>query len=199
MNEKLYRVNEIFYSLQGEGHWAGRAAIFIRFSGCNLNCPFCDTDFRSYELMSLEDILEAVQEWRHCGFIVLTGGEPTLQVNERLVMALQQDGFYVAMETNGTKRAPFAVDWVTVSPKTSFVKNAPAIVPQHINELKVVFDGKHEPEEYEDLPIEEYYLQPCDVGNKEENEKIVTQCVEYIKEHPMWKLSLQQQKIIKVR
>ena len=198
MTEKLYRVNEIFYSLQGEGRWAGRAAVFIRFSGCNLKCPFCDTDFKDYKEMTLGDIIEAVKPWKHCGFVVLTGGEPTLQVDERLVVVLHREGFYVAIETNGIKKAPFSVDWITVSPKNGYCENARSLAMQHVNEVKIVFDGEHEISDY-DLPVEERYLQPCDTGDKKRNEKIIQQCIEFIKEHPEWRLSLQIQKIIHVR
>ena len=97
--KKTYRINEIFYSLQGEGRYTGRAAVFIRFSGCNLRCPFCDTDFREYREMTLGEIIAKAGQWKDCGFVVLTGGEPSLQVDGRLVKALHDAGFYVAIET----------------------------------------------------------------------------------------------------
>ena len=140
---KTYRINEIFYSLQGEGCHTGRAAVFVRFSGCNLKCPFCDTDFKAYREMTVDDIIAAVSEWRACGFVVLemtvddiiaavsewracgfvvlTGGEPSLQVDESLIEALHHEGFYIAIETNGTCPLPSAIDWVTLSPKNCFV------------------------------------------------------------------------------
>ena len=104
-----YRINEIFYSLQGEGRHTGRAAVFVRFSGCNLKCPFCDTDFKAYREMTVDDIIAAVSEWRACGFVVLTGGEPSLQVDEPLIEALHQEGFYIAIETNGTCPLPSTI------------------------------------------------------------------------------------------
>ncbi len=195
----MYRINEIFYSLQGEGRNTGRAAVFIRFSGCNLRCPFCDTDFSTYTEMTLDDILEAIRPWRHCGFVVLTGGEPSLQTDDTLVDALHQEGFYIAMETNGTHTVPEGIDWVTVSPKTGFVKNAPAIVAQKIDELKVIFDGARLPLTTHHLPLTLLYLQPCDTGDAEQNAEIIRECVEYIKEHPEWRLSLQTHKLINIR
>ena len=199
-----YRVNEIFYSLQGEGHHTGRAAVFVRFSGCNLKCPFCDTDFSSYQEMTLGNIMTAVSVWRHCGFVVLTGGEPSLQADDALVEALHQAGFYVAMETNGTHAVPQGIDWVTVSPKSPPSDSPTGERPEHINELKVIFDGKTTPRsllpplrESEGAPL--LYLQPCDTGNPERNTLLTSQCVEYIKEHPEWRLSLQTHKILQIR
>lgn len=139
-----YRVNEIFYSLQGEGHHTGRAAVFVRFSGCNLKCPFCDTDFSSYQEMTLGNIMTAVSVWRHCGFVVLTGGEPSLQADDALVEALHQAGFYVAMETNGTRRTPGnrLGDGIAQEPPSD---SPTGERPERINELKVIFDGKTAP------------------------------------------------------
>ncbi|MBR1525126.1 MAG: radical SAM protein [Prevotella sp.] len=197
MQEKLYRINEIFYSLQGEGRWAGRAAVFIRFSGCNLKCPFCDTNFKEYTEMTLSEILAAITDYRSCGFVVLTGGEPTLQLDQALVDGLRSDGFFVAVESNGTRPLEAYVDWLTISPKTAYVDNGQTVV-QSCSELKVVYDGEHEPSIY-GIMADNLYIQPCDVGDEEKNAEIVAACVEFIKEHPQWKLSLQQQKIINVR
>lgn len=195
--ERKYMVNEIFYSLQGEGRWAGRAAIFIRFSGCNLKCPFCDTDFKAYRKMTAREILGAVMEWNHCNFIVLTGGEPTLQVTKEFVDMLHSNGYYVAMETNGTREYPYNVDWVTASPKTAYVEKGSVWIKE-ADEVKVVYDGEHEPSTF-GIDANEYYVQPCDTGDKAANGDIVRKCVEWVKDHPKWKLSLQQQKIINVR
>ena len=94
---KTYRVNEIFYSIQGEGRWAGRAAVFVRFSGCNLKCPFCDTDFRHYEEYTAKQLIDKIKEVApECKFIVLTGGEPTLQVDNAFTYALKYEGYYIA-------------------------------------------------------------------------------------------------------
>ena len=207
-----YRVNEIFYSLQGEGRNTGRAAVFIRFSGCNLRCSFCDTDFSSYTEMSGDDILEAIRPWKHCGFVVLTGGEPSLQVDDALVDALHREGFYLAMETNGTHAVPEGIDWVTVSPKVAPADFSKGERPQRIHELKVIWGPSPNPSLYggEEMPqvlktwadmltTPLLYLQPCDTGDKERNREIIQQCVEYIKEHPEWRLSLQTHKLIDIR
>lgn len=193
----MYRINEIFYSLQGEGRHAGRAAVFIRFSGCNLKCPFCDTDFSTYKEMTADEICDIIREWRDCGFVVLTGGEPTLQLDQALMDALHDEGFTVAMETNGTRELPCYVDWLTVSPKTAYVENGKTAV-QSCSELKCVYDGEHEPQTY-GIIAEYLYVQPCDTGDEEKNAEIIAKCVEWVKEHPKWQLSLQQQKILNVR
>ena len=204
----MYRINEIFYSLQGEGRNTGRAAVFIRFSGCNLRCSFCDTDFSSYTEMSGDDILEAIRPWKHCGFVVLTGGEPSLQVDDALVDALHREGFYLAMETNGTHAVPEGIDWVTVSPKVAPADFSKGERPQRMDELKVIWgpslNGKEEMPQVlktwaDMLTAPLLYLQPCDTGDKERNREIIQQCVEYIKEHPEWRLSLQTHKLIDIR
>ncbi len=196
---KTYRINEIFYSLQGEGRHTGRAAVFVRFSGCNLKCPFCDTDFREYREMTAAQIVKTVSQWRDCGFVVLTGGEPSLQVDEQLIKALHGEGFYIAIETNGTHPLPQTIDWVTLSPKNCFVKHAPALAAQKVDEVKVVFDGIHDPETWETGSGMYLNLQPCDTGDKERNREVTLQCVEYIKRHPQWHLSLQTHKFIHIQ
>ncbi|MBP1541608.1 MAG: radical SAM protein [Prevotella sp.] len=196
---KTYRINEIFYSLQGEGRHTGRAAVFVRFSGCNLRCPFCDTDFKSYRELTAAQIVAAVSQWRDCGFIVLTGGEPSLQVDEALVDALHREGFYIAIETNGTCALPAAIDWVTLSPKSCFVDHAPALAAQKVDEVKVVFDGIHDPSSWATSQAHYLNLQPCDTGNAERNREVTRQCVEYIKQHPQWHLSLQTHKFIHIQ
>ena len=194
------KVNEIFYSIQGEGMNTGRPAVFVRLAGCNLKCPFCDTDFSKSEDMSVEQIVDEVcRIGNRCSFVVITGGEPTLQDCTPLIDALQRNGFEVAMESNGTRPAPYNVNWLTISPKTAYVDNEAAKVRQmRADEVKLVFDGVHEPSDY-DIVAKHYYLQPCDTGDPATNEVIIQQCVQYIKNHPQWKLSLQTQKILNVR
>lgn len=195
---KTYRVNEIFYSIQGEGRWAGRAAIFVRFSGCNLLCPFCDTDFHSCTEYTAKQLIEEIKKAApDCKFVVLTGGEPTLQVDNALTCALGYEGYYIAMETNGTRKTPANVNWVTCSPKYAYLANAKPIITK-ANEVKVVFDGVHKVGDY-GIKAHCFYVQPCDVGDKEKNADIVKKTVEFVKQHPKWQLSLQQQKIINVR
>ena len=194
----MKRINDIFYSLQGEGHNTGRAAVFVRFAGCNLRCSFCDTEFDTYREMSDEEILEAISQYP-ARFVVLTGGEPTLQVDEAFVELLHQHGYEVAMESNGTRPAPQNLDWLTVSPKVRSEK-LEVKSEKLADELKVVFDETTAPESYlfpftsSLLPL--LYLQPCDTGDAARNEAIVARCVEYIKEHPWWRLSLQTHKLV---
>ena len=200
---RAFRVNDIFYSLQGEGRNTGRAAVFVRFAGCNLRCPFCDTEFETYREMSNEEILDAVKAlipsnqtpfpWGGAGgrlLIVLTGGEPTLQVDETFVDFLHEHGYEVAMESNGTRPAPKNLDWLTVSPKQKPVR-------QHCNEVKVVFTDAEHVLDF-DLEADYYYLQPCDTGDVQRNRAITQACVEYIKAHPQRLLSLQTHKIIDI-
>ena len=179
------KVNEIFYSLQGEGAHTGTPAIFIRFASCNLRCPFCDTNFDKYNELSKSAILDAIKEYP-AQLVVLTGGEPTLQDLAPLIDDLHKAGKFVAIETNGTNETPSNADWVTCSPKVA------------ADEVKVVFDGQSKVEDY-GIEARHYYLQPCDTGNAEQNERIINDCINYIKQHPKWKLSLQTQKILKVR
>ena len=194
----MKRINDIFYSLQGEGHNTGRAAVFIRFAGCNLRCSFCDTEFDTYREMSDEEILAAISQYP-ARFVVLTGGEPTLQVDEAFVELLHQHGYEVAMESNGTRPAPQNLDWLTVSPKVRSEK-LEVKSEKLADELKVVFDETTAPESYLSLLTSHFspllFLQPCDTGDAARNEAIVARCVEYIKEHPWWRLSLQTHKLV---
>ena len=195
---KMYKVNEIFYSLQGEGRWMGRPAVFVRMSGCNLKCPFCDTDFRGYKEMSADDILSrCLEEGGECRFIVLTGGEPSLQVDEQLVSTLHQAGYYLSMETNGTHTIPEGIDWITCSPKVDFTEGGELVV-RKVDELKLIFDGEHEVSDH-GIACAFRYLQPCDVGNDSRNYLILSECIKYIKAHPEWQLSVQMHKIVGIR
>ncbi len=194
----MYKVNEIFYSLQGEGRWMGRPAVFVRMSGCNLKCPFCDTDFRGYREMSADDILsKCLEEGGECRFIVLTGGEPSLQVDEQLIATLHQAGYYLSMETNGTHAIPEGIDWVTCSPKVDFTEGGELVV-RKVDELKLIFDGEHEVSDH-GIACAFRYLQPCDVGNDSRNYLILSECIKYIKAHPEWQLSVQMHKIVGIR
>ncbi|MCM1142149.1 MAG: 7-carboxy-7-deazaguanine synthase QueE, partial [Muribaculum sp.] len=110
------RINEIFYSLQGEGHFAGTPAVFVRFAGCNLQCPFCDTDFHSFTTMSIDEVMNEIKKYP-ARRVVLTGGEPTLQLTAEFIDRLHREEFRIHIETNGTKCLPAPVDWLTCSPK----------------------------------------------------------------------------------
>ena len=191
------KINEIFYSLQGEVHFTGRPAIFIRFAGCNLRCPFCDTDFTSYTEMSVAEILEAIASYP-AHFVVLTGGEPSLQLTPEFITALKEADYYLSIETNGTHPLPAGIDWITLSPKSAFVKHADVVL-EHCNELKLVYSGKVNPEAFLSIPADEYYLQPCDTGNDMANEVILQTTIDYCKKHPIWSLSLQMHKVVGIR
>ena len=181
----MRKINEIFYSLQGEGYHTGTPSVFVRFSGCNLSCSFCDTRHEEGRMMSDEEIVRQVS--RHpCRMVVLTGGEPALWTDETLISAFHAAGKYVCVETNGTRPLPASVDWVTCSPKVG----AP-IALERMDEVKVVYVGQ-DVRPYLDLPARHFFLQPCSCLN-------VDEVVEYVKAHPQWRLSLQTHKLIGIR
>lgn len=181
----MRKINEIFYSLQGEGFHTGTPALFIRFSGCNLKCPFCDTQHEEGRWMDDEEIWA---EAAACSaqMVILTGGEPSLWIDDALIDGLHRLGKYVCIETNGTRKVPAGIDWVTCSPKGE------PVVLDWIDEVKVVFTGEEDVEVYRRLPAKQYYLQPCSCRNTEE-------VVDYILKHPAWRLSLQTHKWIQIR
>lgn len=208
-----YAVKEIFKTLQGEGAQSGRAAVFCRFAGCNLwsgravdrprsVCDFCDTDFvgvdgtnggRFADADALADAVEA--EWsgaRAKRYVVLTGGEPLLQVDQTLVDALHARGFEVGVETNGTQAAPPGLDWICVSPKADA-----ALVLRRGHELKLVYPQvKAPPERFEDLAFDHFFLQPMDAPEVAAN---LEATIAYCLRHPRWRLSLQSHKMIGIR
>lgn len=197
------KVNEIFYSIQGEGRNTGRAAIFVRLAGCNLKCPFCDTDHQPYKELTEEEICAEIAKYT-ANLVVITGGEPTLQLTESLVNKIHDLGKWVAIETNGTRDVPIGVSWVTVSPKHPFLGiDAAKLRIGKADELKLVFDGKMTEETiekyYTDFEAGYYYLQPCDTGDIRKNKEIINQLVEYVKSHTQWKISLQTHKMLNVR
>lgn len=191
----MYRINEIFYSLQGEGYHTGMPAVFVRFSGCNLRCSFCDTDFSTFTEMSGEEIVEAVKGISNSPLkgegkplIVLTGGEPALQVDEPLLRALHGTGMAVCIETNGTYALPDGIDWITCSPK-----QGTRLAIAYADEIKVVFTEGVDPEQWlTQMKATHYFLQPCSCQNTE-------QVIDYILRHPHWRLSLQTHKYLHIR
>ena len=208
----MYAVKEIFLTLQGEGAQTGRPAVFCRFAGCNLwsgreedrigaVCKFCDTEFvgtdgtkgGKYTAAELAQTIE--REWgddRHHRFVVLTGGEPLLQVDEALIAALHRVGFEIAVETNGTVEPPAGLDWVCVSPKAGA-----ELVVQTGDELKLVFPQQGAaPEDFADLAFEHFSLQPMDGPDAGEN---TARALEYCIKHPQWRLSLQTHKVLGIR
>lgn len=178
----MRKINQIFYSLQGEGFHTGRAAVFVRFSGCNLRCSFCDTDHEEGRPMSDAEIMETISAYPS-DTIVLTGGEPSLWIDQALIDLLHSAGKYICIETNGTRPLPDGIDWVTCSPK----EGAPVKLAA-IDEVKVVYLG-HDVSPYLHLPAKYHFLQPCSCTNTEET-------VRYILQHPQWQLSLQTHKLI---
>ena len=192
------KVNEIFYSLQGEGFNTGTPAIFVRLSGCNLDCPFCDTDHISGKEMTEGEIIEEVSRYK-AQLVVITGGEPALQLTESLVEMLHLLGKTVAVETNGTVELPKNVDWITLSPKDAFLGEKATPVLKYADELKLIFDDKNEPKLYQNININHRFLQPCDTGDASKNKEIIQKTIEYCKEHPEWRLSLQTHKILNIR
>jgi len=192
-----YRVNEIFLSLQGEGYWTGTPMVFLRLSGCNLRCDFCDTDHSRFAEMSIAETVAAVK-FADTGSlrVCITGGEPLLQLESRLINALHKEGFRIHVETNGTLPVPEGVDWVTCSPKVDHPRLEKA------DEIKLVFQGTPGEEEKIErwkagfAPEDHLFLQPCDTGDPEENARILKMLLEYIERHPWWRLSLQNHKLI---
>lgn len=147
--------------------------------------------------MTEDEVVEKVLSFS-CPFVVLTGGEPTLQLTKSLVAKLHSAGLYLSMETNGTRPEPCAwVDWVTVSPKSAFVAGAEPKV-QSADEIKVVFDGVHKVSDY-GIKAGHHFIQPCDTGNEKRNTEILAESVAFVKSNPDWRLSLQQHKIIGIR
>jgi len=206
-----YAVKEIYYTLQGEGAQAGRAAVFLRFAGCNLwsgreedraaaVCRFCDTDFVGTDgpgggrFSSADGLADAVAaHWPGGGapYVVCTGGEPLLQLDSMLVAAMHARGFEVGVETNGTQPAPAGLDWICVSPKAGA-----HLVLTAGDELKLVFPQTDaEPDRYEALAFRHFLLQPMDGADKA---AATTAAVAYCLAHPMWRLSLQTHKILAI-
>lgn len=209
-----YKVKEIFYTLQGEGGQAGRPAVFLRFSGCNLwsgreqdrhkaICTFCDTDFVGTDgtdggtygdAQTLADKVAGFwpDAMRSQPLVVCTGGEPLLQLDAALIRALHEKSFEIAIESNGTLEAPSEIDWICISPK------AGAELKQTSgSELKLVFPQANAmPEKFEALAFERFYLQPMDGANQAQN---IRAAIDYCLAHPQWRLSLQTHKLTGIR
>lgn len=217
-----YKVNEIFFTLQGEGAHSGIPAVFVRFSGCNLRCPWCDTDFAEYTEMSASQIVKEMltlydvpnERRKMC---VLTGGEPSLQVDKPLIDALHAAGFYICIETNGTHPLPEGIDWTTCSPKMDERRMANGeskpfpLALRKVNEVKVVYTGTYDPEIWrEQLEAEHWMLQPLRYNGEwllqsgiddfeiDSNDNL-DDTVRYILAHPFWRLSVQLHKIAGLR
>jgi len=206
-----YKIKEIFYTLQGEGAQTGRPAVFCRFTGCNLwsgreedrekaICKFCDTDFRDTDGInggrySAEELAAKIAScWpKPSGkpYVVCTGGEPLLQLDEPLVAAIHARGFEIAIETNGTVKPPSGIDWICLSPKAGTVLE---ILSGH--ELKLVFPQPGaEPGKFENLHFRHFFLQPMDGPQLEQNTRLALQ---YCLDNPKWRLSLQTHKLLQI-
>lgn len=206
-----YSIKEIYHTIQGEGYHTGRAAVFCRFSGCNLwsgreedrhkaICQFCDTDFWGTDGLNggkfgIDELASKIDELWPDGqsnkFVVFTGGEPLLQLDTALVDALHRLQFKIAIETNGTLPAPPDIDWVCVSPKANT-----EIILTSGDELKLVYPQKEpeaQPERFEHLDFDHFFLQPLDDPNIEIN---TTAVINYCKSNPKWQVSLQTHKIM---
>ncbi len=207
----MYTVKEIFYTLQGEGARTGRAAVFCRFSGCNLwsgreqdrqqaVCPFCDTDFVGNDGVqggkySLDTLVAIIQKtWQPLDnsgkpYVVFTGGEPLLQLDSPLIDALHQINFEIAIETNGTLPAPPHIDWICVSPKANT-----RLILQQGHELKLIFPQlAAPPSQFSTLDFQHFFLQPLDDAQRDQH---VKQAIVYCLAHPQWRLSLQTHKLL---
>lgn len=197
----MRKINEIFYSLQGEGRNTGMAAVFVRFSGCNLRCSFCDTDHESGSMMTDEQIVAEVMKYPQAAIIVLTGGEPSLFIDYDFVARLKKEtGMKIAIETNGTHPLPDNLDWVTLSPKTGFPgADAAPVVVKKCNELKVVYMGQPLSPYTKEYEAEFYYLQPCDTSSVQQNRSNILATIEAVKSNPQWILSLQTHKFVGIR
>lgn len=207
----VYKVHEIFYTLQGEGAHSGIPAVFVRFSGCNLRCPWCDTEFEGYKEMTAEQIVSEIQNLYDIPNVrrkmcILTGGEPTLQADKQLIDAIHAAGFYIGIETNGTRPIPDGIDWITCSPK-----EGTKLALKQVNEVKVVFTGTYDPEVWRtQLKAEHWLLQPLrytgewlmmsgvDEWEDDANDNL-DETVRYILAHPFWRLSVQLHKIVGLR
>ena len=210
-----YAVKEIFYSIQGEGFHAGRPTVFCRFPGCNLcsglekhrataQCRFCDTDFVGTDgtfgakYPTANDLAQQLKSlWpsdSSVPYVVFTGGEPTLQLDEELIQACHAQGFEIGVETNGTRNVPNGIDWICVSPKPRST-----LVQTSGHELKLIYPQLEEemnPSHFTQLNFEHFFVQP--MATEKDNEHL-QKTLEYCLRHPQWKLSLQTHKIVGVR
>lgn len=207
-----YRIKEIFFTQQGEGKNTGKNFVFVRFSGCNLwsgkeknrataICSFCDTDFYGTDGINggkyqSEELIKKIKSlWISTESqirVVLTGGEPLLQVDKNLIDALKKEDIYIAVETNGTLEAPAGIDWICVSPKANT-----EIKLRKGSEVKVVYPQKNlNPEDFNVMDFKNFYIQPMDTRTYEDN---ISKAVKFCMNNPNWKLSLQTHKILGIR
>ena len=196
----MWKVNEIFCSLQGEGFNTGTASVFIRLSGCNLHCAFCDTRHDEGTMMTLPEIVERVMQYPDAPLIVLTGGEPSLWIDENFVAELKKmTGKTIAIETNGTRPLPHGIDWVTLSPKTGLGESGDLpVVLTRCDELKVVYLGQ-DLAQYDNITADHRYLQPCWVSDMDQRRSNMLSTVQAVLDNPQWRLSLQTHRILGIQ
>lgn len=188
-------VNEIFYSLQGEGGRSGEPSVFIRLTKCNLACSFCDTDFANGDDMSMEEILDTIKQYP-CQWIIWTGGEPTLQLKDEHLAFFRAHGYKQAIETNGTKPVPSLIDYITCSPKKNY-ETIKTRIP-FANEIRIpLAEGDTLPDIAVFPKADKYFISPIFDADKI-NLQNVNYCVELIKKDPRWTLSLQIHKLIHI-
>ncbi len=208
--DKIYTIKEIYYTIQGEGHHAGTPAVFCRFSGCNLwsgreedrhkaICTFCDTNFwgtdgvngGKYSAAKLTEIFVNMMPDKEHRFVVLTGGEPGLQVDDNLISHLRKHNIYISIETNGTIALPNSIDWVTFSPKA----NSDYIL-KHADEIKIVYPQQGlDPHTFECNQYSHFYIQPMEDDQWQQHTK---SAIEFCKANPKWKLSVQTHKYLNI-
>lgn len=200
MGRRQYRVNDVFLTIQGEGVRCGTAAVFVRFTGCNLQCSMepgdkspggfdCDTEFESGRSMPLDELVDTVKaEAGECRWIVLSGGEPGLQTTEELIDAFHAAGFSLSIETNGSVKLPEGLDWVTVSPK----------VAEHCIRQRTATEVKYVRGYGQALPATvvtaQYYIISPAFDGQDLNTRNLQWCIQLVKDNPQWQLSLQQHK-----
>ena len=201
--DKYYKLSEIFYSLQGEGAGAGMSCIFVRFAGCNLSCLWCDTNYECRARLSTKEVLGEIdglsRKYGNCGNVVLTGGEPLLQVGPSLIRALKREHFYLRVETNGTLPLPRGLDYVAVSPKAGT-----KVRVRRADEVRVVIrpqDGRRAEEQVkiaDKIAATYHFVSPVwrvAEGHEVMDEEAMKMCLNFLKTHPDWQLSIQQHKI----
>lgn len=201
MSNKTYTINEAFYSIQGEGMRAGTANLFLRFSGCNLTCRQesegfdCDTEFVSGRKLTAEQIIHELKEIApKANAVILTGGEPSLQVDAGLIQLLKAEGYYLSIETNGTTALPDGIDWITVSPKTA-EHTLRQLTASEVKYVRAKGQAIPRPQ----VKAEHYLISPACQPDGAFSPSDLAWCIELVKDNPTWKLSLQTHKLLKVR
>lgn len=192
--QKLY-INEIFYSLQGEGARQGSANIFIRLAGCNLKCSFCDTKFNDSKLYLLGELQNELQKYYPCKNIIWTGGEPTLQLTNEIVDYFKELGYYQSIETNGSNYIPSNIDYISISPKVNNIHSSIS----KVNEVRLLypyFFNKWSTIDFNFI-YDDLYISPA-FNNLNVNYYLINECINIVKENPRWKLSIQIHKLLNI-